>query len=222
MVATKRGIRLGGAQDTIVGQMKRALRKAERDGLEAKQRTIPDEVSDAGTGATIIRLSKSPMERLLNAKEVGHEEKMAADELCRVIHALHMGLGFGQPKMERADKSHAGNEPPWFIDAYARYKAFGNHWSALQKLGDHTWRIVFDAVWDERPLHILESELGLKHGAAKKALIAGLRDYAARAGWVDKATASKWKDDASKVFRRRRLIGAQLIDAIDDGGKISA
>ena len=218
MVATKRGeaLKIDDESQRIVTRMKRLARKAER--TDGGGRTI------GGTGFTVLRLTKSPMERLLSAPrpEIGREEVMAADELSRVIHALHMGLGFGQPKMERADKSHTGNEPPWFIDAYARYKAFGNHWSAMQKLGDHIWRIVFDAVWDERPFHILESELGLKHGAAKKALIAGLRDYAARAGWVDKPTAAKWMEEASKVFRRRRLIGAQLIDAIDEGGKISA
>ena len=210
-------------QSKIVLQAKRYLAMAERDGLEAMRRDVKDEVSDPGTGATIIRLTRSPMDKLLSAKEIGGLEQRAADEIIKVVHYLQLGLGFGQPKMERSDKSYSSGDPPWFIDAYARYKAYGDHWSKFYKLGDPTWPIVYGAVYDERPLHILDSEHRLKHGSAKKTLIAGLKDYAARAGWVKRIeVAQRWKDDAASIWRRRRIIGEQVLGAIDDGGEIDA
>jgi hypothetical protein len=55
-------------------------------------------------------------------------------------------------------------------------------------------------VIDERAFHLIEADVGIRHGVAAKAVIAGLRDYAARAGWADARTAEAWTDAAEAVF----------------------
>src|SRR6185437_4357080 len=86
--------------------------------------------------------------------------------------------------MERSDRSASPAEPVAILDAVARYREWSRVWSVRAKRGDPTLEIVVAVVIDERPLRELDSDLRLRNGAASRALIAGLRDYAARAGWI--------------------------------------
>jgi hypothetical protein len=65
------------------------------------------------------------------------------------------------------------------------------------------FEIVIAAVIDERALHGIEADLGIRHGVAARVVIAGLRDYAARAGWADRRTAQAWFDAAETMFTLR-------------------
>ena len=70
----------------------------------------------------------------------------------------------------------------------------------MAKRGDKTLAILIDAVVDEWPLYVIEDKHGCRHGIARKAVVRGLRDYAARAGWVDATTRAQWLADAGNTF----------------------
>jgi hypothetical protein len=65
---------------------------------------------------------------------------------------------------------------------------------------------VIAAVIDERAFHTIEADLAIRHGVAARVVIAGLRDYAARAGWTDRRTAEAWLDAAETAFPLRRAV----------------
>jgi hypothetical protein len=177
-------------------RMKRALRKAERragDGAEI-----------GGTGATILKFRGAPLARLVDKKRIGTEELRAADDIAIAFHAQAGALTIKPPSLEKRDATHHGREPARIIDAVSRYKPWARRWSARARHGDRTLEIVIAAVIDERPFHIIEADVGIRHGVAAKAAVAALRDYAARAGWTDPRTAQAWIEAAETVFVLRR------------------
>jgi hypothetical protein len=186
--------RTGGKQE--FGRMKRALRKAERragDGTEI-----------GGTGGTILKFRGAPLVRLVDKKRIGTEELRAADDIAIAFHAQAGALMIKPPSLEKRDATHHGREPARIIDAVSRYKPWARHWSARARHGDRTLEIVIAAVIDERAFHTIEADVGIRHGGAARAVIAALRDYAARAGWTDQRTATAWIEAAETVFVVRR------------------
>ncbi len=128
------------------------------------------------------------------------EELQAVHDITTAFHSLTGALWLRPLMMERQDRGPGGNEPAAIVDAQRRYRVWADHWSRQRKRGDHTLRIVIAVVIDEWPLRIVEEDIiGLRHGAAKAALIGGLRDYAERAGWLkldagtQKRTIRVWK-----------------------------
>ena len=107
------------------------------------------------------------------------------------------------PSLEKRDAACHGREPAWIIDAVARYKRWAQHWSARARRGDRTLEIVIAAVVDERAFYLIESDIGIRHGLAARVVVAGLRDYAARAAWTDARTREAWIADAQTVFALR-------------------
>lgn len=177
-----------GKQPTA-GAIKRAARQAElRSGT-------------GGTGYTILKLTSKPIARLIEKRQIGPEELQAVQDICTAFHSLTGALWIRPLLMERLDRSHGGNEPAAIVDSQRRYRNWADHWSMLRKRGDRTMEIVIAAVIDERAFHIIEDDIGLRHGIAKKATIRGLRDYAARADWVKGKLAAKWRLEASNTFR---------------------
>jgi hypothetical protein len=185
------------AEDKTLARLKRALRKAERragDGSEI-----------GGTGATILKLQPPPLARLLDKGRIGTEEVRAADDIVIAFHAQAGGLRIKSPSLERRDATHNAHEPVFVIDAVARYKRWADHWSQrARRGGDRTLEIVIAAVVDERAFHVIEADLAIRHGLAARAVISGLRDYAARAGWTDRRTAEAWLEAAETAFPLRR------------------
>src|SRR4030095_7561502 len=55
----------------------------------------------------------------------------------------------------------------------------------------------------QRPCWLIDRELRLRHGKAEATLIAGLQDYAARAGWVRGSLAREGQDAGAVLFRAR-------------------
>ena len=193
---TERGTQppVGGGR--IFARMKRAIRKAERrsgDGSEI-----------GGTGATILKFLPAPLVRLVERKRIGTEEVRAADDIAVAFHAQAGALMIKPPSLEKRDATYQGHEPGWIIDAVSRYKGWARHWSARAPGGDRTLEIVIAAVVDERAFHVIEADVGIRHGMAARAVIAGLRDYAARAGWTEARTGAAWIADAESVFALRR------------------
>jgi hypothetical protein len=184
------------AEEKTFARLKRALRKAER--------RAGDGSAIGGTGATILKLLPPPLARLLDKGRIGTEEVRAADEIVVAFHAQAGALRIKPPSLERRDATYHGGEPVFVIDAIARYKRWAAHWSARAHGGDRTLEIVISAVIDERAFHVIEADLAIRHGLAAGAVISGLRDYAARAGWTDRRTAQAWLEAAETAFPLRR------------------
>jgi hypothetical protein len=186
-------------EERSLARLKRALRKAER--------RAGDGSTIGGTGATILKLSPPPLARLLDKGRIGAEEMRAADEITIAFRAQAGALAIKPPSLERRDASHHGHEPVFVIDAVARYKRWADHWSArAHRHGDRTLEIVIAAAIDERAFHTIEADLAIRHGVAASVIIAGLRDYAARAGWTDRRTAEAWLEAAETAFPLRRAV----------------
>jgi hypothetical protein len=108
------------------------------------------------------------------------------------------------PSLEKRDATYHGREPVWIIDAVSRYKRWARHWSQRARHGDRTLEIVIAAVVDEQAFHIIEADVGIRHGMAARVVIAALRDYAARAGWTDRNTGEGWVREAEAIFVLRQ------------------
>jgi hypothetical protein len=190
--APEPGARHRDADQRLFGRMKRALRKAERragDGAEI-----------GGTGATILKYLAAPLARLVEKKRIGTAEVRAADDIAIAFHARAGALMIKPPCLEKRDATYAGREPVFVIDAVSRYKQWARHWSARARHGDRTLEIVIAAVVDERSFHVIEADVGIRHGMAARVVIAALRDYAARAGWADRRTGDAWIAEAAALF----------------------
>jgi hypothetical protein len=179
-------------------RLKRAIRKAERrsgDGSEI-----------GGTGATILRLRAAPLARLIEKQRIGTEEVRAADDITTAFHAQAGAVMIKSPSLEKRDAAYHGREPVWVIDAVSRYKRWVHHWSRRAKHGDPTLEILVAAVIDERAFYAIEADVGIRHGMAARAVIAALRDYAARAGWTERNTGEAWIKEAEATFVLRQRL----------------
>jgi hypothetical protein len=152
------------------------------------------------TGYTILKFRSSPIARLVENHAIGPEEFWAACDIDLAFHAICGALTYKCPYSEKIDRSYTDHYSARVFDSVARYKAFAGHWSKLRAWGDRTLEIVIAAVVDQRPLHLIEIELSLRHGKAKQVTIAGLRDYAARARMVPPQLAQDWMSAAAKMF----------------------
>jgi hypothetical protein len=177
-------------------RLKRAIRKAERrsgDGCEI-----------GGTGATILHFRAAPLVRLIEKQRIGTEEVRAADDITTAFHAQAGAVMIKSPSLEKRDAAYHGREPVWIIDAVSRYKRWVRHWSQRAQHGDPTLEILIAAVVDERAFYAIEADVGIRHGMAARVVIAGLRDYAARAGWTDRNTGEAWIKAAEAIFVLRQ------------------
>lgn len=146
--------------------------------------------------AMVRKLRGSPLAWLAARGGIRGEEVRAVDDIA-------LALLEGPPVIP----SRAGRSPdrvhcdaPGNIEARARYHAFARYWSHRAKLGDPTLAIVIAIVVDHQPFEAVEQETGVPPGRAAVAVVAGLRDYAARAGWVDDRLAQQWITEAAAVF----------------------
>lgn len=177
-------------------RLRRAVLKVERqagDGAEL-----------GGTGQTILKRRETPLQRLLNAKRIGPEELRAAEDIDHAFSATTLASACKSPTLERRDSSYGGLESPRAVDAVLRYRIWANLWTKRAKLGDPTLQIIIAAIVDGQPFREIEIELGLRHGAASRATAAGLRDYAARAGWAQGPAVQRWLVGEGAVFRLKR------------------
>jgi hypothetical protein len=89
-------------------------------------------------------------------------------------------------------------------DAVENYIAWANFWSARKTCGDHTSEIVVRAVVHGHAFRVIERDVGIGTGRGAVICVRGLRDYAARSGWVARGIAAKWMDDALTSFKHAR------------------
>ena len=178
------------------GRMQRVIRKAECRSADGRD--------TGGTGATVLRFRATPLVTLIEKRRIGAEEVRAADDVATAFHAQAGAVMIRSPSLEKRDAAYQGREPVRVIDAVSRYKPWARHWSQRARFGDRTLEIIVAAIVDERAFHVIEADAGIRHGVAARVTIAGLRDYAARAGWTDRITGGMWIREAEAMFKLRR------------------
>lgn len=189
MAREKRGLRKGAARPVTVGRIKAVLREAEQ------------EAGNGASGATILKLARTPVTRLIETKKIGPVELQAAVDIETAFFALSGALMFRPMNLEKIDRGRHSNWSVKTIDAVERYQNWANHWSKRAGYGDPTLKIAVAAIIDQRPFYQIEEDIGIRHGLAAKVTARVLRDYAARAGWADPHTAARWKTEAGGVFK---------------------
>lgn len=172
--------------------------------LKAATRISGDGEEVGGTALTILKRRQPPVATLIEKGLIGGEEVRAADDISRAVFAIAGALRFKPLSLEKVDKSHSPNHHVGTIDAIARYQSWANYWSKRSKRGDKTLEVVWATVIDERPFSVIEDDLRMRHGRAALSVIIGLRDYAERAGWVDRRLADQWRAEALRRGPARR------------------
>lgn len=180
-------------------RMLRAVRKAERE--------AGDGSVIGGTGHTILKFREPTISRLVASGKIGGEELRAIAEIEAVYsHLCGRLMARGMSFTEKLDRS-VSDAPGWFVDAYhERYKPWADEWSRLRKKdGNCTLEIVFDILFSDRVGKDIDREKGWQNGLAMQAFVAGIRDYAAMAGWVSRSVGEQWSALARQVFPVRRV-----------------
>ena len=170
--------------------------------LAAERRRIK-EINKYVDGRTLteMRLRGGPMATLLNRHKIGGEEFRAIMDIELAFQAVSGGLMFKAVSLELKSP---GMKPEWSSktsDAVQRFQPYANFWTQRRVFGDPTWEIVVASVIEGRAFRVIEEDVGLRHGMASKIAVRGLRDYAARARWVEPAVGRKWQDDALTTHR---------------------
>lgn len=186
-------------------QMRRHVALAELSALDSARKTISGTVQDPGTGFTILKRMDTPITRLLNSGKIGPEELRSAEDISTAFHAQAGALFLKPQSMDRRDPSYGSGEPERIIDAVERYRKWAGLWSGRALRGDPTLEIVIAAIIDERGFREIEADLRLRNGRAGDATAAGLRDYAARAGWAQGEASRSWLVTEGAIFRLRRI-----------------
>lgn len=185
------------AQVTAESQVHEKIRKGEI------VREKDDPPVDPGTGFTIIKMLRKPLDVLIEKHKIGQEELDAAEEIGLAFYTLTSRLACRGINYERVDGG-GGTEIPWparVAGAVGRYQAFAKLWTRRSNgYQDPTLEIVIAVVVDERPIRGLAIDLHISRARCERALIGGLRDYAARAGLVGGQVSERWKRDAEWVF----------------------
>lgn len=187
----------------VDAKVSRAVRKAEASTLDRKRAIIRDGVEDVGTGQTILKQRKKPVQKLVDDKKIGQDELDAAAEIEQAFTALASRLMVRGMTFERVDHGGYGSDGHFgaAARAVANYTRWAKHWSARANLYcDPTLEIVIAAVIDERPTRTIGADIGFGHQRVEDALVCGLQDYAARSGFVNGGLADKWIKQAEKLF----------------------
>lgn len=209
--------------DAQSASMRKALRKvlraaADHDKNAEARAALPvpegrEPPADRGTGLTRLKLSPNPVARLADAKKLGPEELQAVEEINTAFSALASRLMVRGMAMERVDRSRFGDGGTGSAArAVEHYTRWADHWSARAKAYcDPTLEIVVAVAVDQRPVRAVAAELGFDHRKIETAVVNGLRDYAARAGFVTGSMAVRWIDAANSCFIP---FHGKLIDAV--------
>lgn len=145
--------------------------------------------------AMVRKLRGSPLAWLAARGGIRGEEMRAVDD---VALAFLEGLPMIPPRTGGSSAGVSGDA----AEAQRRYRNFAGYWSHRAKFGDPTLSILIAIVVDHQPFESVEQETCVPPGKAAVAVLAGLRDYAARAGWVDDRLAQQWIAEATAVFAR--------------------
>jgi hypothetical protein len=159
----------------------------------------------AGRVLTEIRKSSGPMEALINGRKIGGEELMAIQDIETAINAM---AGAGMIRPVSLEIKSAGMRRDWsksIEDSVENYRHWADFWSKRRTYGDRTSEIVVRAVVHGHAFGLIERDSGIQHGRGAVIAVRGLRDYAARAGWVSSGVARAWMEEAASSFKGTAL-----------------
>lgn len=199
------GAMKGKQKAVVISHLRLDHELAEADSPERKRiKTINAYLGANENALAQVKLRGSPMALLIERASAKGEELMAAQEIELAYFALTGALMFKPLSLERTSPARRPDWNPRTTKAVEQYQAWANHWSARRKAHlDYTLECVISAVIDQRPIRQIADDLGFHHARIEKAVIGGLRDYAARAGWVDGKLAAAWQDAAERTFQGR-------------------
>lgn len=158
--------------------------------------------NEAAKIAQATRLSGPPIARLVDSGKIKGEELRAAQEIDEAFMAISGALFIKPLNMERIDGGRGRVDwPARLADTINRYQEWANFWSNRRKQYlDYTLEIVIAAVIDERHVDAIAQDMGFARKRVTQAIIGGLRDYAARAEWIDAGEAARWKAESLLTF----------------------
>ena len=184
---------MGRQQRTVETQMRREVRKVEAAAREAT-------AGDSGTGQTLIRMQRHqpPLRTLVEAKKIGAVELHAAEQIALAVTAVATRGILSAALLERVDWGQSGRDWPFHVALAVRnYQQWANHWSKEWKRTRNPMsEIIWSAVIDERPISVIAQEVELSHHITERAIVCGLRHYAAHAGLVTGNDAREWREKA--------------------------
>lgn len=208
--------------DPATASQRKTMRKMLRAASEADAKSDAEfqrvsdaggEAKDRGTGLTRLKLHQGPVGTLIEKKLIGAEERNAADEISLAFSVICSTVAVRGMAFERVDKSPnpGGRMSMAHSQIVNRYTGWAQHWTRRNNLyGDPMLEIVIAAVIDERPIRTIAADVGFHHTKIEKAVMLGLRDYAARAGAVNRRTGDGWTASAESLFVST---SARLLDA---------
>ena len=200
------------SQATRVTKMQREVRKAEAVAHEANLRKlraqeITGPVQDTGTGQTILKLQRHqpPLRTLVEAKKIGAVELAAADQIAQAVTAVCSRGHLAAAMLERIAHGRQGDNP-WPLEialAVRNYQQWQNHWSdEYKRTRNPMAQVIWSAVIDEHPISVIANDIGYGRTRTARAIICGIRHYAAWANMVVGIQRAAWIAAAQQVFNR--------------------
>ena len=167
------------APTVTVSEILHEVRRAER--------VTGDGSQISGTGYTIIKRRLSPVAQLVDGGHITSEHLQSADEIVFAFAAIAGRLWVRSAAIDRVGgRTH--DDTPWGLrtaSAVARYQEWARAWSCRSKnRADPTLSIVISAVVDEHSMRSIAADHGIHRDTVRNRLVAGLQDYAIRAGWL--------------------------------------
>jgi hypothetical protein len=185
----------------LAHRMQREVRKVEAEAREAT-------AGDPGTGQTIIRMARHqpPLRTLLEAGKIGPDELAAADQIAQATSAVAMGGILHAVGIERVDFGRQDDQdwPAKLAIAVRNYQDWQRYWTAeWARTRNPMLEVVWSAVVDEQPIVGIANDIGCGRTRTTRAIICGIRHYAAWANMVTGTQRQAWLDAAQHVFDRR-------------------
>ncbi len=162
----------------------------------ATARAAELESPNGGSGYTILKLRRTPIDALVSEGKIGALEFRAAGEFSSIFEDITRGLFPEESNFAMLETGCTSYGPPAPLpdlppawqeaeeEMWRVYKSFVNYWSARRVRNHNPLLSVFvSAVVDQQPLEHIAQDNGLTVKQAERMIIKGLRDYARRAGW---------------------------------------
>jgi hypothetical protein len=187
-------------QATAFSRMQREIRKVE---AAAREETG----GDPGTGQTVIKMQRHqpPLRTLLEARKIGPDELAAAEQIALAASSVAMGGILHAAGLERVDHGRQDERdwPHTLAIAVRNYQDWQRHWTAeWVRTRNPMLEVVWSAVVDEQPIAGIAADIGHGHRRTTRAIICGIRHYAAWANMVVGTQRQAWLEAAQHVFAR--------------------
>jgi hypothetical protein len=179
--------------------MLRTVRKVEAAAREAT-------AGDSGTGFTIIRMARHqpPLRTLLDARKIGPDELRAAEQIELAWLSITTGGRLVAASLERT--IHGGTNKPWPIEtvlAVRNYQRWANYWAdEWKRTRNPMGEVIWSAVIDEWPISVIAEDIGYGRKRTARAIVCGLRHYAAWTNMITGIQREAWIAAAQQVFDR--------------------